>query len=464
MGVFFVSWALWEEMTFVCPTARSTTQRLKGIYVSIDRLANPSRQVLACAIAVVFLIGLFKLWRTSRQVRRQEIIDEEKRARLTEMRKVGMSSSPTARSAAAARKQRTNSDIPFGIRAIQTGVEVDGIWISRPTTPSRSSSKTKAPGQTGRSSGQQTGLDTPSNASTPLPQISEDDTTLSTHLLTVAPSSPTRNTRPVVASGPLNEEALRRLEGAYSHKSAHRSVPTSPAGTAAAAPLSTTAAPQLNTYIPSSRMSSPSPSSSINRHHGPTPAAAVGRLANYQLPPPPASQQQQQQQQQHLQHTSTASADSLSSMSVGAAGGSGPSSHADRSIRSNRSNRSNRSTSSRSSTSSASRYPVIATLPADKSYYHRVAAQDTTGHFRTSEAAAAAAYTPMLIAAPGTALANRPARKVNAAVEVLPAGTFGPTVTPYTDEDREANETMLDGRHRLVRDSGRASQSTSSWA
>ncbi|ERS96018.1 hypothetical protein HMPREF1624_07554 [Sporothrix schenckii ATCC 58251] len=437
MGVFFVSWALWEEMTFV----------------------------LACAIAVVFLIGLFKLWRTSRQVRRQEIIDEEKRARLTEMRKVGMSSSPTARSAAAARKQRTNSDIPFGIRAIQTGVEVDGIWISRPTTPSRSSSKTKAPGQTGRSSGQQTGLDTPSNASTPLPQISEDDTTLSTHLLTVAPSSPTRNTRPVVASGPLNEEALRRLEGVYSHKSAHRSVPTSPAGTAAAAPLSTTAAPQLNTYIPSSRMSSPSPSSSINRHHGPTPAAAVGRLANYQLPPPPASQQQQQQQQQqHLQHTSTASADSLSSMSVGAAGGSGPSSHADRSIRSNRSNRSNRSTSSRSSTSSASRYPVIATLPADKSYYHRVAAQDTTGHFRTSEAAAAAAYTPMLIAAPGTALANRPARKVNAAVEVLPAGTFGPTVTPYTDEDREANETMLDGRHRLVRDSGRASQSTSSWA
>ncbi|KIH89621.1 hypothetical protein SPBR_07267 [Sporothrix brasiliensis 5110] len=433
MGIFFVSWALWEEMTFV----------------------------LACAIAVVFLIGLFKLWRTSRQVRRQEIIDEEKRARLTEMRKVGMSSSPTARSAAAARKQRTNSDIPFGIRAIQTGVEVDGIWISRPTTPSRSSSKTKAPGQTGRSSGQQTGLDTPSNVSTPLPQISEDDTTLSTHLSTVAPSSPARNTRPVAASGPLNEEALRRLEGAYSHKSAHRSVPTSPAGTAAAAPLSTTIAPQLNTYIPSSRMSSPSPSSSINRHRGPTPAAAVGRLANYQLPPPPAAQQQQQQ---HLQRTSTASADSLSSMSVGAAGGSGPSSHGDRSIRSNRSNRSNRSTSSRSSTSSASRYPVIATIPADKSYYHRAAAQDTAGPFRTSEAAAAAAYTPMLIAAPGTALANRPARKVNAAVEVLPAGTFGPTVTPYTDEDRDGNETMLDGRRRLVRDSGRASHSTPRWA
>ena len=30
------------------------------------------------------------------------------------------------------------ADIPFGVRAIQTGVEVDGIWISRPGTPTES--------------------------------------------------------------------------------------------------------------------------------------------------------------------------------------------------------------------------------------------------------------------------------------------------------------------------------------
>ena len=41
------------------------------------------------------------------------------------MRKSGL---PTGRKA----------DIPFGVRAIQTGVEVDGIWISRPGTPTES--------------------------------------------------------------------------------------------------------------------------------------------------------------------------------------------------------------------------------------------------------------------------------------------------------------------------------------
>lgn len=75
--------------------------------------------VLAMAIVVVFCAGLVKLWWSNRLLRRQEILDEEKRARLQEMRKSGIP------------LKRTN-DIPFGVRAIQSGVEVDGIWISRP--------------------------------------------------------------------------------------------------------------------------------------------------------------------------------------------------------------------------------------------------------------------------------------------------------------------------------------------
>ncbi|CAK7214412.1 hypothetical protein SCUCBS95973_002138 [Sporothrix curviconia] len=465
MGVFFVSWALWEEMTFV----------------------------LACAIVVVFLIGLFKLWRTSRQVRRQEVIDEEKRARLTEMRKVGMSS-PTGLSATGGRKQRS-SEIPFGVRAIQTGIEVDGIWISRPTTASRSSSKSKLglgasqlndkieksekseksdkgdknakeandksekrpysrPGSQQQQQGgaASTFLDTHSNLSTPLPQISEDDATVTTQMLVATAMTttiPSHHHQHQHQRGALNEESLRRLEGAY--------LPTGYRGTA-------TSSPQLNTYIPSSNfshMSSPS-ASSLQRQSNYAAAAAGGPASRHLYLAP---------QLQH-QRASTASADSLTSMSAGGGGlvGGGLSS------RSNRSNRSNRSTSSRSSTSSASRHPT-----SDKLLHHSHA------HHQQRQAAGPLPPTsPVRLSAtgynvsvpssqtpsqsfPGDAFANRATRKVNPAFEVLPAGTFGhgagtASVLPYTDEDEE--ETVLDsrrtsgGRNKLRR----ASQTTPQWS
>ncbi|CAK7212130.1 hypothetical protein SBRCBS47491_001368 [Sporothrix bragantina] len=439
MGVFFVSWALWEEMTFV----------------------------LACAIVAVFLVGLFKLWRTSRQVRRQEVIDEEKRARLTEMRKVGMSS-PTGLTATGGRKQRT-SEIPFGVRAIQTGVEVDGIWISRPTTPSRSSSKSKMginssqlknkandasgnneksekseksdkrpySGSTlGRPSSQQQGtpsnlLETHSNLSTPLPQISEDDATMTTRMLAATAMT---TTIPSQQHGPqhhqqrgaLNEEALRRLEGAYS--------PTGYRGT-----TTPTSAPQLNTYIPSSQMSSPSASSIQRQSNYPVigPASAAG----------PASRHLYLTPQQ--QRASTASADSLTSMSGGLVGG-------------GLSSRSNRSTSSRSSTSSTSRHPTTDKLL----HYHAHQQRHMGGPPPTSPVRSAPTSNPAQNF-PGDAIANRAARKVNPGFEVLPAGTFshgaGAASVPYTDEDEV--ETILDsrrangGRNKLQR----ASQTTPQW-
>ena len=81
--------------------------------------------MLACAIVVVFCAGLIKLWHTNRLLRKHIVLDEEKLARQREMRKSGL---PVGRKA----------DIPFGVRAIQTGIEVDGIWISRPGTPTES--------------------------------------------------------------------------------------------------------------------------------------------------------------------------------------------------------------------------------------------------------------------------------------------------------------------------------------
>ncbi|KAI1763443.1 hypothetical protein GGR53DRAFT_367699 [Hypoxylon sp. FL1150] len=91
---FFVNWELWQQMTFV----------------------------LAGAIVVVFCAGLVKLWWLSRYLKKHTVLDLEKRARQMEMQKSGL---PAGK----------RIDIPFGVRAIQSGIQVDGIWISRPGTP-----------------------------------------------------------------------------------------------------------------------------------------------------------------------------------------------------------------------------------------------------------------------------------------------------------------------------------------
>ncbi|QSZ29123.1 hypothetical protein DSL72_003633 [Monilinia vaccinii-corymbosi] len=93
---FFNSWQLWEKMTFV----------------------------LGCAIVAVFCAGYIKLLWTNRMVARQEIIDEEKRIKIQELRQSGQFI-----------ETKKDVDIPFGVRAIQSGIQVDGIWISGTNTP-----------------------------------------------------------------------------------------------------------------------------------------------------------------------------------------------------------------------------------------------------------------------------------------------------------------------------------------
>ncbi|KNG51275.1 hypothetical protein DDE82_008065 [Stemphylium lycopersici] len=101
-GVFFNSWALWQKMTFV----------------------------LACGIVVTIFCGLIKLAYDKNKVRKYSKVDKGKNAQSPEM----LEAQPVTEL-----NEETKDEIPFGIRAIQSGIEVDGVWISRTNTPVGSS-------------------------------------------------------------------------------------------------------------------------------------------------------------------------------------------------------------------------------------------------------------------------------------------------------------------------------------
>lgn len=98
---FFSDWALWQQMTFV----------------------------LACGIVVTIIVGLIKLRYDNYRIAKYSKVQRKEKP------------TPTPEMLEAQREEPSTKeeDIPFGIRAIESGIEVDGVWISRSNTPAGSS-------------------------------------------------------------------------------------------------------------------------------------------------------------------------------------------------------------------------------------------------------------------------------------------------------------------------------------
>jgi hypothetical protein len=65
-----------------------------------------------------------KLWWVSRQIKKQAVVDEERRIKIQDLRMSG-----------AIIKLDQENHVPFGVRALQSGLEIDGIWVSTSKTP-----------------------------------------------------------------------------------------------------------------------------------------------------------------------------------------------------------------------------------------------------------------------------------------------------------------------------------------
>ncbi|KAI9800061.1 MAG: hypothetical protein M1825_004243 [Sarcosagium campestre] len=92
---FFNGWELWEKMCFI----------------------------LACAIVVTVQAGILKLVWNHWRIRKYTALAEAKKTHLQEMRR--------SRHVI----QLRGEEVPFGVRAIESGIEVDGVWISRSNSP-----------------------------------------------------------------------------------------------------------------------------------------------------------------------------------------------------------------------------------------------------------------------------------------------------------------------------------------
>lgn len=83
--------------------------------------------MLGCSIVVTLCLGCAKLAYTHWTLRKYAVVAEKERQEQAQHREMlQKSSTPTS---------ERGEEIPFGVRAIERGIEVEGVYISRPNTP-----------------------------------------------------------------------------------------------------------------------------------------------------------------------------------------------------------------------------------------------------------------------------------------------------------------------------------------
>ncbi|CAK4032816.1 Hypothetical predicted protein [Lecanosticta acicola] len=116
---FFMGWATWEKLVFV--STAGPEFRNAASLACMTSPANSCIEILACAIFVTVLLGCIKLGYSRWKLRKYMAVAEKER------REQGMRRSVSQR-----RRQEAaeGTDEPFGIKAIERGREVEGVWNS----------------------------------------------------------------------------------------------------------------------------------------------------------------------------------------------------------------------------------------------------------------------------------------------------------------------------------------------